>query len=214
MIRQSIYAKVKHVLFIVLLGQAINCIAQTNDTFRPVIALLEDYADTLSTGQSGLRTVYEPRVRGVFFKEQNGWATMCNTGTYSKMEECPINNAKLFSTLYAFHDQYRYEIKTTGLLKREHCCLDAGWLETSALGYVGQHGDRLLKYGGWNYVPVFKPQALTNRPERIGDPETWKEVGRRETLEPKIWKLLSSTVNDLQLCNAVKSDKRKVATFR
>jgi hypothetical protein len=204
---------VKYFLFIALLGQAINCVAQVNDNTRPVIATLEDYADTVSVEPHRLRTVYEPRIRGVFFKDKIGWATMCNNGTFSKMEECPTENTRLFSTLFAFHAEYRYEIKTTGLLKREHCCLDVGWLETSNIGHVRQNGDRLLKYSGWNYAPVLKPQVLTNRPDRVTDPETWKEIGRQERLKPKIWKLLASMVDEMKLCVTAKSDERGVVTF-
>jgi hypothetical protein len=204
---------VKYFLFIALLGQAIICVAQVNDTARPVIAILEDYADTISVEPYRLRTIYEPRIRGAFFKDKTGWATMCNNGAFSKMEECPAESTRLFSTLFAFNGEYRYEIKTTGLLKREHCCLDVGWLETSDIGHVRQNGDRLLKYSGWNYDPVLKPQILTNRPERVSDPETWKEIARQETLKPKTWKLLASMVNEMKLCVAAKSDKRGVVTF-
>jgi hypothetical protein len=199
----------KYFLFFALLGQVINCAAQGNDTVQPVIAILEDYADTVSVEPNKLRTVYEPRIRGVFLKEKHGWAAMCNNDAFNKVEECPAKNTKLFSTLFAFHAQYRYEIKTTGLLEREYCCSHVGWLETSNIGHVRQTGDRLLKYSGWNYDPVFKPQVLTNRPERVKDPEVWRKVARHGKIQPKTWSSIASMVSEMKLCFTGQGNHRR-----
>lgn len=200
----------KYYLILLLLVCGANCLAAANDAGPSVIAVLEDYAETVSVEPVRLRTIYEPRIRGVFLKYTNGWKTMCDGNTNGKADECSSESARLFSKLFAFSGEYRYEVETTGLLKRESCCHDVGWLEVANIGHIGQKGDRLLKYSGWNHDPVFKPEPLTNRAQRIADPEIWKIGKHRTDLTQKTWNKLASMVGEMKMCVVGEKEERRV----
>ncbi len=181
--------------------------ASATEMTTPVIAVLEDYADTISLGASGTRTTYEPRLRAVFAKTANGWKAACDPDDYGLADTCPNENVRLFGKLYSFDGDYRREITTQGLLKREWCCRDAGWLDAPNLGLAVQGTDRLLKWGGSTYDPVHKPLPLTNINAPLSDAENWKGISAQRTLNlpSSTWLSLATMVSKMNICKAPKN---------
>lgn len=189
----------KRCLILLLLAFGINVLATANERLVPVIAILEDYADALTDENSHRqRVVYESKIRGVFVKEAAGWKTLCALGEFGKAEQCSGENVRPFAKLYGFQGGQRFAIETNGMLNSESGS-GVGWLNA---GYIGieQEGDRLLKYAGWNHYPAYRPIALTNRKQRIVDPEMWQPTEERDDLPDNAWKRLASMIADADMC--------------
>lgn len=182
--------------------------ASAAEMTTPVIAVREDYADTISLGPSGTRTTYEPRLRAVFAKKADGWKAVCDPDENGLADTCPSENVRLFDKLYVFDGNYRREVTAQGLLKREWCCRDVGWLDAPNLGLAQQGTDRLLKYGGSTYDPVHKPLPLTNSNAPLKDAENWRSISAQRPLNlpASTWLSLATMVRKMNICMAPKSN--------
>lgn len=188
--------------------------ANANKTTLPVIAVLEDYAEAISVETSAnnfiTRTTYEPRLRGVFVKHDNTWKIMCAVESFGKVSDCANEDVSHFSTLYAFSNETRYEIKVTGRYKDDTCCQAVGWLESANFSHHVTGVDRLLKYAGWPRVPVYKPKPVTNQKLKTADPEFWRTMKRYKKFSSKSWRKIASTVEDMKACTIGNNDSRRV----
>lgn len=139
--------------------------------------MVEDVPDTTSLGDQGLQTLYRTRLRGVFFKNGNDWSPMCQNDEHATANVCPEKNVSQFTSSSLYQLEYRHAIRVAGVLKRENCCSEVGWLEADRIDLLELDGDRLLKHSPTMvYEPVRRPKAISNQPKRIENPDRWRRA--------------------------------------
>jgi hypothetical protein len=158
--------------------------AWADDSTPAAIAILEDFVDTEYVQAGFHRTFYEPRMRGVFLRYPDGWKAMCDENSFGNADNCPPERVAPFAKLFPARGEYRHGVSAAGLLKREWCCRDVGFLSLAKLPHD----------------PVLKPEVFTNRQDALNDSETWKESMRSMSLSKDASRSIAAMVSGMDLC--------------